>query len=44
VRGAAFSGRDAGDDIRSILNHLFRMERSLFSGQALHDKACRFIN
>ena len=44
VRRAAFAGRDAADDIRSILDHLLRMEGSFFAGNTLHDQPRRFIN
>ena len=44
VRCAAFSGRHATDDVRSILNHLLRMKRAFFAGDSLHDQARVFIN
>jgi hypothetical protein len=44
VRRAALAGRDAADDVGSILNHLLRVERALFARDALHDEARVSVN
>jgi hypothetical protein len=44
MRCAAFAGRHAGDDIRSILDHLPGMKRSFLAGDALHNQTRAFIN
>jgi hypothetical protein len=44
VFGATFTRRYAADDVRSILDHLLRMERAFLAGNALHDEARIFVN
>jgi hypothetical protein len=44
VRGAAFAGRDAAYDVRTVLDHLFCVESSLFAGDALNDQPRVLIN
>lgn len=44
VRRAAFSRRNATNNVRSILNHLFGMKRTFFTGDALHDQARGLID
>src|SRR5207249_6941027 len=39
VRGAAFAGRDATDDVRAVLAALFGVEGPLAPGDALNDDA-----
>lgn len=42
VSSSTFSGTDATDDLRSILDGLLRVERSLLSGESLADHFCVF--
>jgi hypothetical protein len=44
VRRAAFTGRDAADDICAVFNHLYGMESSFFAGDPLHNQAGILIN
>ena len=44
MRRAAFTGRDSADYVRSVLDHLFGVERSLFTGQTLHYQTRVLIN
>ena len=37
-RLAALPRRDAGDDLRAVLDHLLRVERAVAAGDALHDE------
>src|SRR6267142_2368201 len=42
--GAAFAGGDAADDIRSVLDHLLRVEGAFAAGEALDEQARFFVN
>jgi hypothetical protein len=44
VSSSTFAGRNATNDIRSILNHLLSMKRTLFARESLDDKARILIN
>ena len=44
VSGAALAGSYATNNIGPVLDHLLRMERAFFAGDALDDEASRFIN
>lgn len=44
VGGAAFSGGDSGNDLRSVLDHLPSMETSFFSGHSGDDDFCIFVD
>ena len=41
---AAFTRCDAADYVRAVVHHLLCVERALFAGDALNDKARRLIN
>ena len=42
--GAALPRSHAADDVGAILNHLLRMERAFFAGDALDHEARGFID
>src|SRR6266446_9629256 len=42
--GAAFTGRDAADYIRAVLDHLLRVESAFAAGEALDDQTRFLIN
>ena len=44
VRGAAFAGRDAADDLRAVRGGVLGVECAFAAGEALHQQVVLFIN